>query len=103
MAMQQKLAAILALEAASRPEPTAGAARELGAIQCELVDPTISRFGGRIFALTPSRTLVEFAEAATAVRCASRSSAAWRSATASCRRSGGSSSGSGSTWVRSRA
>ena len=46
-------------------EPDAGeatAARELGAIQCELVDPTISRYGGRIFALTPSRTLVEFAE-----------------------------------------
>jgi adenylate cyclase len=73
MAMQPKLAAILALEAASRPEPDAGettAGRELGAIQCELVDPTISRYGGRIFALTPSRTLVEFAEAATAVRCA---------------------------------
>lgn len=72
MAMQQKLAAILALEAVAPPEPAAGeavAARELGAIQCELVDPTISRYGGRIFALTPSRTLVEFAEAATAVRC----------------------------------
>jgi hypothetical protein len=72
MAMQEKLAAILALEAVGPPEPTvseAAAARELGAIQCELVDPTISRYGGRIFALTPSRTLAEFAEAATAVCC----------------------------------
>ena len=38
-------------------------------VSCELVDPTISRFGGRIFALTPSRTLVEFAEPARAVAC----------------------------------
>jgi class 3 adenylate cyclase len=70
--MQQKLAAILAIDVAGRPQPAAGEAGlalELGTIQCELVDPTISRFGGRIFALTPSRTLAEFAEAATAVGC----------------------------------
>jgi adenylate cyclase len=66
MAMQQKLAAILAIDLEDRQQP---AALELGTIQCELVDPTISRFGGRIFALTPSRTLAEFAEAATAVGC----------------------------------
>ena len=47
----------------------AGPALELGEIQCELVDPTIGRFGGRIFALTASRTLAEFAEVASAVGC----------------------------------
>jgi class 3 adenylate cyclase len=68
--MQQKLAAILAIDVEGRqPASEAGPALELGMIQCELVDPTISRFGGRIFALTPSRTLAEFAEAATAVGC----------------------------------
>jgi class 3 adenylate cyclase len=70
--MQQKLAAILAIDVEGRPQSMAdeaGVALELGTIQCELVDPTISRFGGRIFALTPSRTLAEFAEAATAVGC----------------------------------
>jgi adenylate cyclase len=68
--MQQKLAAILAIDVEGRqPASEAGPALELCMIQCELVDPTISRYGGRIFALTPSRTLVEFAEAATAVRC----------------------------------
>jgi adenylate cyclase len=69
--MQQKLAAILAIDVEDRPQTAAGEspALALGTIQCELVDPTISRFGGRIFALTPSRTLAEFAEAATAVGC----------------------------------
>jgi len=69
--LQQKLAAILAIEAGDAPGAAgdAAAAREIGMIQCELVDPTISRFGGRIFALTASRTLVEFAEAASAVGC----------------------------------
>ena len=69
MALQQKLAAILAIEVGDAPTCGGGAAGEMATIQCELVDPTISRFGGRIFALTPSRTLVEFAEAAPAVGC----------------------------------
>jgi class 3 adenylate cyclase len=67
MAMQQKVAAILAVEVTGGPPDAAG---ELGTVQYELVDPTISRFGGRIFALTRTRTLVEFAEAAPAVACA---------------------------------
>ena len=70
--MQQKLAAIVALEAIGPAQLEAGDDRpraRLAVVQCELVDPTISRFGGRIFALTPSRTLVEFAEPARAVAC----------------------------------
>jgi len=67
MAMQQKVAAILAVDVTGGPPDSAG---ELGTVQYELVDPTISRFGGRIFALTRTRTLVEFAEAAPAVACA---------------------------------
>jgi adenylate cyclase len=70
--MQQKLAAIVALEAIG-PAPgeagNGGARARLAMVQCELVDPTISRFGGRIFALSPSRTLAEFAEPARAVAC----------------------------------
>ena len=71
MTVQQKFAAILAIDAGdgSGAAGDPGAAGEIATIQCELVDPTISRFGGRIFALTPSRTLVEFAEAAPAVGC----------------------------------
>lgn len=70
MAMQEKLAAIVALEAIAPPAAEAAdALARLAVVQCELVDPTISRFGGRIFALTRSRTLVEFAEAARAVAC----------------------------------
>lgn len=72
MAMQQKLAAIVALEAVGLPQAEAddgGPRARLAMVQCELVDPTISRFGGRIFALTPTRTLVEFAEPARAVAC----------------------------------
>ena len=73
--MQQKLAAIVALEALEALGPEGAAAGDgaplagLAVIQCELVDPTISRLGGRIFALTPTRTLVEFAEPARAVAC----------------------------------
>ena len=70
--MQQKLAAIVALEAIAPAQLEAGDDRpraRLAVVQCELVDPTISRFGGRIFALTPSRTLAEFAEPARAVAC----------------------------------
>ena len=70
--MQQKLAAIVALEAVAPPQGEAGGAAALAGlavVQCELVDPTISRFGGRIFALTPVRTLVEFALPARAVAC----------------------------------
>jgi adenylate cyclase len=70
MAMQQKLAAIVALEAVAPSEgEAADALAQLAVVQCELVDPTISRFGGRIFALTRTRTLVEFAEPARAVAC----------------------------------
>jgi hypothetical protein len=72
MAMQQKLAAIVALEATPPPEVEAGDGAplaRLAMVQCELVDPTISRFGGRIFALTGTRTLAEFGEAARAVAC----------------------------------
>jgi class 3 adenylate cyclase len=70
--MQAKLAAILAIEVEGRPEPEADGAApalELATVQLELVDPTISRFGGRIFALTPLRTLAEFGEAGAAVGC----------------------------------
>ncbi len=69
--MQQKLAAILAVDVggAPGPDPAAPAAGELLTVQYELVDPTISRYGGRTFALMPMTTLVEFAEAATAVGC----------------------------------
>jgi class 3 adenylate cyclase len=71
MAMQQKLAAIVALEAVAPPqgEASGAALAKLAVVQCELVDPTISRFGGRIFALAPARTLVEFALPARAVAC----------------------------------
>jgi class 3 adenylate cyclase len=72
MAMQQKLAAIVALEATPPPQAGAGDGAplaRLAMVQCELVDPTISRFGGRIFALTATRTLAEFAEPARAVAC----------------------------------
>ena len=68
--MQQKLAAIVALEAVPPSEgEAADALAQLAVVQCELVDPTISRFGGRIFALARTRTLVEFAEPARAVAC----------------------------------
>ena len=69
--MQQKLAAIVALEATGPPPDAAGegALARLAVVQCELVDPTISRFGGRVFALTRTRTLVEFADPARAVAC----------------------------------
>lgn len=68
--MQHKLAAIVALEAVAPPAgEAADALARLAVVQCELVDPTISRFGGRIFALTRTRTLVEFAEPARAVAC----------------------------------
>jgi adenylate cyclase len=66
MAMQQKLAAILAVDVAGAP---AAADDELLTIQYELVDPTISRYGGRTFALMPMTTLVEFAAPAPAVGC----------------------------------
>jgi class 3 adenylate cyclase len=71
MAMQQKLAAIVALEAVAPPqgEASGAALAKLAVVQCELVDPTISRFGGRIFALAPAGTLVEFALPARAVAC----------------------------------
>jgi hypothetical protein len=72
MAMQQKLAAIVALEAIAPPQAAAGDGGprgRLAVVHCELVDPTISRFGGRIFALTQTRTLAEFAEPARAVAC----------------------------------
>ncbi len=69
--MQQKLAAILAVDLVGPPGPrsAAGAADELLTIQYELVDPTISRYGGRTFALLPATTLVEFAEPGPAVGC----------------------------------
>ncbi len=72
MAMQHKVAAILAVEVTGGPAggPAGAAAGELGTVQYELVDPTISRFGGRIFALSRTRTLVEFAEPLPAVACA---------------------------------
>jgi len=68
--MQQKLAAILAVDVVGEPERARADATgdELATVQYELVDPTISRFGGRIFALVPM-TLVEFAEPAGAVGC----------------------------------
>jgi adenylate cyclase len=66
MAMQQKLAAILAVDVVGA---RAAADDELLTIQYELVDPTISRYGGRTFALMPLTTLVEFAEPAPAVGC----------------------------------
>jgi hypothetical protein len=65
--MEQKLAAILALDVAG--EPGQARAGELATIQYELVDPTISRYGGRIFALMPSTTLAEFGGPAAAVGC----------------------------------
>ena len=65
--MQQKLAAILAVDVAG--EPRQRCTGELATVQYELIDPTISRYGGRIFALMPSTTLVEFAEPLTAVGC----------------------------------
>ncbi len=64
--MQQKFAAILAVDVVGAP---AAADDELLTIQYELVDPTISRYGGRTFALLPMTTLVEFAEPAAAVGC----------------------------------
>ena len=67
--MQQKLAIILALDVVGAPGPDRAAADELRTIQYELVDPTISRYGGRIFALLPASTLVEFAEPGHAVGC----------------------------------
>jgi adenylate cyclase len=69
--MQQKLAAILAVDVVGPPEPkpAAGPADELLTIQYELVDPTISRYGGRTFAMLPATTLVEFAEPGHAVGC----------------------------------
>jgi adenylate cyclase len=70
MAMQQKLAAIVALEViAPPPGEAADALARLAVVQCELVDPTVSRFGGRIFGLTSTRTLVEFAAPGPAVAC----------------------------------
>jgi class 3 adenylate cyclase len=67
--MEQKLAAILAVDVVGEPGPKPAAAGELLTIQYELVDPTISRYGGRTFALMPLTTLVEFAEPAAAVGC----------------------------------
>ncbi len=64
--MQHKLAAILAVDVVGAP---AAADDQLLTIQYELVDPTISRYGGRTFALMPMTTLVEFAEPAPAVAC----------------------------------
>ena len=66
--MQQKLAAILAVDMVGAPGPNAGA-DELRTIQYELVDPTISRYGGRTFAMLPATTLVEFAGPGHAVGC----------------------------------
>ena len=68
--MQQKLAAILAIDPAARRAPAGApaAAGGLATVQYELVDPTIGRYGGRTFALAPM-TLVEFAEPAAAVGC----------------------------------
>ncbi len=70
MVMQQKLAAILAIDLVDQHAQTGAApiALELATIQYELVDPTIGRYGGRTFALMPM-TLVEFAEPAGAVGC----------------------------------
>jgi adenylate cyclase len=70
MGMQQKLAAILAIDPAGERAQTAAppAADALATVQYELVDPTISRYGGRTFALLPM-TLVEFAEPTAAVGC----------------------------------
>ena len=48
---------------------TGSLAGELATIQYELIDPTISRYGGRIFALMPSITLAEFAGPTAAVGC----------------------------------
>lgn len=69
--MQHKLAAILAVEVvgATGPKRAEGTTGELAVVQYELIDPTISRYGGRIFALLPATTLVEFAEPGYAVGC----------------------------------
>ena len=67
--MQQKLAAILAVDVVDATGPDRAAADELRTIQYELIDPTISRYGGRIFAMLPATTLVEFAEPGHAVGC----------------------------------
>lgn len=69
--MQEKLAAILAVDVDGglQPDRAAAAAGELATVQYELLDPTIGRYGGRIFALLPATTLVEFAEPGQAVGC----------------------------------
>ncbi len=67
--MQQKLAAILVVDVVGPPGSKPAPADELLTVQYELVDPTISRYGGRIFALLPTTTLVEFAEPGHAVGC----------------------------------
>jgi adenylate cyclase len=67
--MQQKIAAILAIDLVDgRDKTAAGPVGELATVQYELVDPTIGRYGGRTFALMPM-TLAEFAGPASAVGC----------------------------------
>lgn len=70
MTVQQKLAAIFAAEVGDEAGRARADRSELARVNCELIDPTISRFGGRIFALLEAGTLVEFAEPGPAVACA---------------------------------
>jgi adenylate cyclase len=72
--LQARNAVVLCADVAGYGEMTAedeAAARAvLEACRAELLDPTLMRFGGRIFKLIGDATLAEFPAAADALRCA---------------------------------
>src|SRR5512147_432582 len=74
--VQRRLAAILAADIVGfsrlMGSDEEGTHARLKALRAELVDPAISRFGGRIFKTTGDGLLAEFASVVDAVKCAAR-------------------------------